>query len=347
MEAFMKYSFRNDYSELAHPKILELMLNNANEQNIGYGLDKHSERAKLLIKKFIDQDVDIHFLAGGTSANKILISHVLRPYEAVISVESGHINVHESGAIEANGHKILYYPGKNGKLLPEEIVQAILVNCDEHMVVPKMVYISNATELGTIYTKKEIKAISDVCKKYNLYLFIDGARLAQALACNENDLTINDFAEFSDAFYIGGTKNGAMIGEALILVNSFFKDNFRNSIKLNGGMLAKGYLVAMQYECLFTDNLYLKLAKHAVDASIVLKEELSKDNIEFFIESNINMHFIILDNKIIKDLNKLYDFEIWKSLDNDRSVIRLVTSWATNINAVYEFVDDFRKLLYD
>ncbi|HHX78220.1 MAG TPA: aminotransferase class I/II-fold pyridoxal phosphate-dependent enzyme [Acholeplasmataceae bacterium] len=340
----MKYSFRNDYSELAHPKILELMIKSANEQNIGYGLDVHSDRAKSLIEKHIKRKVDIHFLAGGTSANKILISHVLKSYEAVISVESGHINVHEAGAVEANGHKILYYPGKNGKLLPEEIVDSVLIHCDEHMVIPKLVYISNATELGTVYTKEEIIAIKEVCEKYNLYLFIDGARIAQALVSHENDLDLNDFAELSDAFYIGGTKNGAMIGEALILVNPLFKKNFRNSIKQNGGMLAKGYLVAMQYECLFTDNLFYVLAKHAVDAGMLLRDELQKEGVEFLIDSNINMQFIIINNEWLKKLNKLYDFEVWKRIDNNKSAIRLVTSWATDIKAIHEFMKDFREI---
>lgn len=343
----MKYSFRNDYSELAHPKIFEFMVKTVNEQNIGYGLDVHSDRAKLLIKKHIKKDVDIHFLAGGTSANKILISHVLKPYEAVISVDSGHINVHEAGAIESSGHKILYYPGKNGKLLPEEIIHSVLLHYDEHMVIPRIVYISNATEVGTVYTKDEIKAIKKVCDKYNLYLFVDGARLAQALVSSENDLTINDFADLADAFYIGGTKNGAMIGEALILVNPLFKENFRNSIKLNGGMLAKGYLVAMQYEVLFTDNLFYELAKHAVDTGTLLKEELLKDEIELFMDSSINMQFVIVNNEVLKALNKLYDFEVWKKIEKNKSVIRLVTSWATDIKAISEFMKDFRKIIYE
>lgn len=340
----MKYSFRNDYSELAHPKILELMVKSVNEQNIGYGLDKHSVNAELLIKRHIKKNVDVHFLAGGTSANKIIISHVLKPYEAVISIASGHINVHEAGAIEASGHKILFYPGKNGKLLPEEIVDAVNTNADEHMVVPKLVYLSNATELGTVYSKSELKTLRDVCDKYKLYLFVDGARLAQALASRENDLTINDFAELADVFYIGGTKNGAMIGEAVIIVNPLFKKYFRNAIKLNGGMLAKGYLVAMQYEVLFTDNLFFELAKHAVDCGMFLRKKLVEENVEFFIESTINMQFIVVSNKTLKKLNELYDFEVWTKLDNDRSVIRLVTSWATNIKKIEEFMKDFREI---
>ncbi|HBQ43472.1 MAG TPA: threonine aldolase, partial [Lactobacillus acetotolerans] len=238
------YSFRNDYSEIAHKNILDALSKYASEQNVGYGLDSHSSNARKLIRKQIDRDidVDVRFLIGGTSCNKIVISHVLRPFEAVIAATTGHINVHEAGAIEASGHKVITVPSHNGKLLPADITKVVHEHVDEHMVVPKMVYISNATETGSIYTKAELTAISKVCHVHNLILYVDGARLGAALTAIGNDLTINDIAQLTDLFYIGGTKNGTLFGEALVIVNDDLKNNFRHSIKQNGGMLAKGFI---------------------------------------------------------------------------------------------------------
>lgn len=338
------YSFKNDYSELACKEILDLMIKSTNEQNVGYGLDNHSIKATRLIKKHFENDVDIHFLVGGTSCNKIVISHTLRPYQAVIAVESGHINVHEAGAIEATGHKVLTVKGVNGKITKEEIIQVYKEHKDEHMVVPKMVYISNSTEIGTIYNRSELKEIFSICKELGLYLFVDGARLGVALTSNENDLSLNDFANLTDVFYIGGTKNGAMLGEAVVIVNDELKPYFRNSIKLNGGMLAKGYLSAMQFEALFTNELFFKLAKNANEAAIVLKKGLAALNVEFFSTSPTNQQFIILDDKIVEALSKEYLFEEWTKFE-DKTAIRLVTSWATDINEIDKFLKHLEKLL--
>lgn len=338
------YSFKNDYSELAHPRILELLNKYAIEQNSGYGHDDHTKRAIEYIKRHFTKDVDVHLLIGGTSTNKIVISHALRPYEAVISVETGHINVHETGAIEATGHKILTTPGRDGKITSEEIIKVYQEHNDEHMVKPKMVYISNSTEIGTIYTKKELTEISQTCKELGLYLFLDGARLGVALTAEGNDLTLDDIANLTDAFYIGGTKNGALIGEAVIISNDALKPFFRYSIKTNGGLLAKGYLTGIQFEALFSDDLFFQLAQHANNCATTLKDGLKELGIEFLNESPTNLQFVILDNKVIEPLRKKYNFEVWEKR-LDQTVIRLVTSWATNPNEVKNFLTDLQQLL--
>lgn len=339
------YSFRNDYSELVHPEILELMKQTLTEQNLGYGLDKHSDLARRLIQEKIrNNNVGIHFLVGGTSCNKIVIAHSLKPYEAVISVDSGHINVHESGAIEASGHKILLVSGENGKITPEKIELVCSKHSGEHMVVPRMVYISNSTEIGTIYKKRELEAIYRKCQELDLYLFIDGARLGVALTADENDLTLADIAEMSDVFYIGGTKNGAMLGEALVIVNPGLKEGFRNTLKQNGGMLAKGYLLGIQFEALFTDKLIFRLARHANEMAMSLKVGLKNLNIKFAFDSPTNQQFIVLDNRIVQALTENYDFEIWEK-NKETTTIRLVTSWATTQDAIDSFLQDLEALL--
>lgn len=338
------YSFKNDYSELVHEDILNLIIKYQKEQNNGYGLDKHSQKATELIKKYIKKDVDVHYLIGGTSANKIVISHILKPYEAVISVATGHINVHETGAIEATGHKVITVKGVDGKVTPKEIIEVFNVHDNEHMVFPKMVYISNTTEVGTIYTKSELQQIAKVCKEYNLYLFLDGARLGVALTADGNDLSMNDIAQLTDIFYIGGTKNGALLGEAVIICNKTINDHFRYSIKQNGGMLAKGYLTGIQFEGLFTNELYFKLAKHANESAKILKNGLSKLNVEFASNSNTNQQFITLSDKVVKELEKDYSFEIWEKLLN-KTTIRLVTSWATDSKEIDIFLNRLKTLI--
>jgi threonine aldolase len=338
------YSFRNDYSELAHKEILDLMMKVAEEQNSGYGLDVHSENAKELIKKRIGVDADIHFLIGGTSCNKIIISHVLRPYEAVISVSTGHINVHETGAIEASGHKVISTPGIDGKINPEEIKRVCKTHCDEHMVVPKMVYISNSTELGTIYTLAELKTLHKLCRELDLYLFLDGARLGVALTAEGNDLSLEDIARMTDVFYIGGTKNGALLGEAVVIVNPKLRENFRHSIKQNAGMLAKGFVAGLQFEALFRGNLYFDLALHANQMAKRLKVGLRKLSVEMGADSPTNQQFITLKRDTVNTLKKDYDFEIWEDR-GEMMTIRLVTSWATTAAAVDAFLVDLERIL--
>lgn len=338
-------SFKNDYSEIAHKNILDLLYKASNEQNNGYGLDDHSMKAKALIKYHLKKEnVDIHFLTGGTSCNKIAISHILRPHQAVISVASGHINVHETGAIEATGHKVLTVKGVNGKITRDEIIDIVRSHTDEHMVMPKMVYISNSTEIGTIYKKNELEEIYSICKELGLYLYLDGARLGVALTSNENDLTLEDIANLTDIFYIGGTKNGAMLGEALVIINEDIKEDFRYSIKLNGGMLAKGFVVGIQFEALFSNNLFFDLAKSTNEKAMLLKNGLQKLGIELEFDSPTNQQFLILDDNVVEQLKKNYKFEIWEKQRN-KTIIRLVTSWATTSEAVTTLLDDLVILL--
>lgn len=333
------YSFKNDYDQIAHPTILENLNKHANIHFNGYGLDDECIEASRLIKKHIKKDVDIHYLIGGTSANKIVISHILKPYEAVISVNTGHINVHETGAIESSGHKIILSNGKDGKILPEEIINIYNSHVNEHMVKPKMVYISNATELGTIYTLAELKQLYHLTRELNMYLFIDGARLGTALTAKDNDLTLDNIANLCDVFYIGGTKNGAMLGEALVISNDNFKSNFRYSIKQNGGMLAKGFLIGIQFISLFTNNLFFDLAKHANKQAEKIRNKLNDLNLNIVSNSKTNIILIELDKDIVNKLAKKYIFEIWESKPSTQ-VIRLVTSWATKDEAVLNFLDD-------
>lgn len=333
-------SFKNDYSELAHPNIFKLMNEYSNQQFNGYGLDSISEKAKDKIKKYFSDEVDIHFMIGGTSVNRTFISHVLKPYEAVISAETGHINVHETGAIESTGHKILLVKTLDGKLKPKEIEDVFNNHVDEHMVIPKLVYISNTTEIGTLYTKEELKALSAKCKELDLYLYLDGARLGVALTNDSNNLSLNDINSLTDAFYLGGTKNGALIGEAIIIKNKLLQSNFRHSIKQNGGMLAKGYLIGIQFEALFTDNLFFEIGKKANDMAKYLANGLKKLNTEFLYPQVSNQVFITLNNSVVEELKTNFSFETWIS-GPEKSTIRLVTSWFTTT----KFVDNFLSFI--
>ena len=336
-------SFKNDYNVLAHPDILNLLLKYSNEVNNGYGLDEHSANATKLIKEHLPNNVDIHFQIGGTSANKTVISHILKPYQAVIAVETGHINVHETGAIEATGHKVLTAKGINGKITCEEIEAICLKHTDEHMVEAKLVYISNSTEIGTLYTKDELTKISNYCRSRNLYLFLDGARLGVALTSPSNDLTLKDIARLTDVFYIGGTKNGALLGEAVVISNDDLKANFRYSIKQNGGMLAKGFLIGMQFEGLFTNDLFFKLGSDANLSAQYLIKGLKALNIVLVSDSPTNQQFIKLKNETVKELEKKYSFEVWEKMP-DYTVIRLVTSWATKMKDIDELLNDLKAL---
>ena len=336
------FNFKNDYSKIAHKNILEALLKYSDENNIGYGLDKHSLNAKNLIKKHLKKDSDIHFLVGGTSANKTVISHSLRPYEAVISVETGHIFVHETGAIEQTGHKIITVKGENGKITANEIINVLKTHTDEHMVYPKMVYISQSTEIGTVYTKSELLEISKVCKENNLCLFIDGARLSVAL--NKSDITLADLEEYSDVFYIGGTKIGALLGEAVVISNDEIKNNFRYSIKQNGGMYAKGFVAGIQFEELFKDNLYFELGKNENEAADYLALELEKRNINLAYPNVTNQLFIEVSNRLFEDLKQIVLFELWEDKGNSK-IIRFVTDFSMNKEYVDKFLIELDKLL--
>lgn len=339
------YSFMNDYSEGAHPRILELLIQSNLEQNAGYGEDQHTAKAKEYIKNRIGKEnIDIHFIPGGTQANLVAISSFLRPHQCVIAADTGHINVHETGAIEATGHKVVAMPSVDGKLTLEAIQAALDHHIDEHMVQPKMVYISNSTELGTIYSKAELSAISDICKRNNLILYLDGARLGSALTCRENDLTLEDMANLVDAFYIGGTKNGALLGEALVICREDLKEDFRYLIKQRGALMAKGFVVGIQFEALFKDNLFFELGKHANDMAEQIADFLKEKGYSFYAPPCTNQLFPIFPNKILEKLSKEFVYSIQTKVDDDHTAVRFVTSWATTQEGVDQLREFFNKL---
>lgn len=335
------YSFKNDYSEGAHPRILNALIETNLEQVEGYGTDDYTLKAiELLRQKIGLHDIDIHFFSGGTQTNLTAISAFLRPHEAIIAANTGHILVHETGAIEATGHKIISMEVNNGKLAPDHIKLALAAHTDEHMVKPKLVYISNPSEIGSIYKKEELEQLSQCCNENNLFLFVDGARLGSALCSEENDMTLTDLATLVDAFYIGGTKNGALLGEALVICNSCLKDDFRFHMKQKGALLAKGKLLSIQFLELFKDDLYFNLAKHANKMAGLLKDGITKAGYQFLTHSPSNQIFPILPNWLIAKLEKNYSFYVWSKVDPDRSAIRLVTSWTTNEEAVIAFIEE-------
>lgn len=333
------YSFNNDYSEGAHPIILKAMMNSNLDQNGGYGLDSHCENARRLIKEEIGRDdVDVHFITGGTQTNLITIAAALRPWQAVIATDKGHINVHETGAIEATGHKVLAMPCPDGKLTPSDILKALDLHTDEHMVQPKMVYISNSTEIGTQYSKAELEALHHICRQKDLYLFLDGARMGAALTSPVNDLTLKDIAELVDVFYIGGTKAGALFGEALIICSDCLKPHYRFMIKQRGAMMAKGWLLGIQFEELFQNHLFYEMAAHSNEMADILRKGIRECGFTFYSDSMTNQLFPIFPDQVIEKLSENFLFSIQEHCGNSQSAIRLVTSWATKEDACHEFV---------
>ena len=325
-------SFRNDYSEIAHPRILEKLLECATTQNDGYGLDTHSAAAADSIRRLLKADVDVHFIPGGTQTNLLAISACLRPYECVIACDTGHVNVHETGAIEGTGHKVVTVPHQNGKLTPEGIREAVKFHADEHMVKPRMVYLSDSTELGTIYNQYELTEIRKVCDELGLLLFLDGARLGSALCSAYNTLELSDLAELCDLFYIGGTKNGALFGEALVIVNPLLKPDFRYMIKNRGAMLAKGFVTGIQFEALFENKaeLYFTLADHANYQAMKIEKALWDKGYEFYVRyEGTNQLFPIVTAEKLSELEQNFAFNVEKPLPDGRAAIRFVTSWAT------------------
>lgn len=338
------YSFTNDYSESAHQNILDALQNTFMEQNVGYGLDEHTENAKEIVKNLIDRDdVDIHILVGGTQTNAICIASFLRPHEAAICVETGHINVHETGAIEASGHKVIGVASPDGKITSDMIQEVVDKHIDEHMVKPKLVYISQSTELGTVYNLKELKEIRQCCDKNNLLLYLDGARLASGLMSEETDMTLSDIARYCDAFYIGGTKSGALFGEMVVICKESLKEDFRYIIKQRGALLAKGMLLGIQFEELFKDNLFFELGKHANKMSLKIKEAIKEAGYEFIAESSTNQLFPILPNKLVENLTKEFSFGDIDKYSENMSTFRIVTSWATKVEEVEKLIKIIRE----
>jgi threonine aldolase len=335
--------FTNDYSEGAHPSILAALAATNTEGNFGYSTDPHTARAHALIREAIGRpDADVHLLVGGTQTNTTAIAAFLRPFEAVISADTGHICVHETGAIEATGHKCIACPNVDGKLTPDAIRAACAANTTEHMVRPRMVYVSQATELGTLYSRSELEALRAVCDEQGLYLYLDGARLAVAL--DASDVTLQDLGRLCDAFYIGGTKNGALIGEALVLINDALKPDFRYHIKQRGGMLAKGWLLGIQFEQLMQGDLYASLGAHANALALQLKAGIAALGYPFLCDSITNQQFPILPDAVVEALGKDFSFEINSKPDATHTCIRLVTSWATQEDAVTQFLAALKAL---
>ena len=339
------YSFKNDYSEGAHPRILEALMESNLEQDEGYGEDCYSTRAVQLLKQKIKRDdIDIHFFSGGTQTNLTAISAFLKPHEAAIAANTGHILVHETGSVEATGHKVISIQVNDGKLNAELIKAVLDSHTDEHMVKPRLVYISDPTEIGSIYTKAELDQISSFCRGNNLLLFLDGARLGSALCSDKNDLELSDLGILCDAFYIGGTKNGALLGEALVICKDSLKEDFRFHMKQKGALLAKGRLLGIQFLELFKDDLYFDLAKHANRMADLLRENIGGMGFKFLTDSPSNQIFPIFPNWIIRKLEEKYSFYVWSQADGESSSIRLVTSWATREDAVLAFIGDLKQL---
>lgn len=333
----MKHKFTNDYSSLCHPQIIEALSKISEEQNVAYGLDKHSFQAEQYIKDIFDSPQgQVYFLSGGTMSNLLFISYALRQYEAVISLETGHINVHETGAVEATGHKIITVKGNNGKMYPRDILQVLKIYKDEHMVKPKLVYISNSTEIGTIYTRKELLALNEVCHDNELYFYIDGARLGSALTSHENDVEPGLFGSVCDAFYVGGAKNGLLLGEALVINNPELQKDFRYHIKNKGAMISKGYLIGAVFEEAFKNGLYFDIAKKTNEVADYLKAQLKACNIDI-LPSPTNQVFATLDKKFAQLLINEYGLELWEEKD-DKVVVRFVTSFTTKKEDVDELI---------
>lgn len=335
--------FNSDYTEGAHPRVLQKLVETNLEQTPGYGTDDYCRQAAGKIKTACgSQDADVHFLMGGTQTNLTLIAAALRPHQAVISAQSGHINVHETGAIEATGHKIIELPSADGKLTAAE-VQAVIDEHHndenfEHAVQPRLVYISNPTEIGTIYSLSELSAISNVCRKHEVFLYLDGARLGYGLAAPGNDLDLPAITALCDAFYIGGTKVGALFGEALVITNPLLKKDFRYLLKQKGGMLAKGRLLGLQFLALFEDGLYLEIADHAVGLAMRIKQACQKRGYPFLIDSVTNQQFPILPDSTLACIGQQFTYSWWARIDETHSAVRFCTSWATREEDVKELI---------
>lgn len=338
--------FDTDYMEGAHPDVMRRLLETNLEQTVGYGSDPYTQRAKDLIRKACGvPEAGVHFLVGGTQTNSTVIDGLLRQHEGVIAAETAHINVHESGAIEATGHKVLTLPQHNGKLEAEEVEKYITDfyrdETYEHMVAPGMVYISHPTELGTLYSLDELEKLSAVCRRSNIPLYMDGARLGYGLAAENTEVTLTDIARLCDVFYIGGTKVGALFGEAVVAPDPKRLPHFFPLIKQHGALLAKGRLLGIQFETLFTDHLYERMGKHAVRLALKLKEAFKSKGYKLQLDSPTNQQFVCLPNETIDRLLQHATFELWGPRGEKETVVRFVTSWATR----EEDVDAFIRLL--
>lgn len=336
--------FDSDYMEGAHPRILQRLLETNMEKTAGYGKDAYCNAAREKIRKACAcPGAEVHFLVGGTQTNATVIDALLRTHEGVVAADTGHISVHEAGAIEASGHKVLTLPQRDGKLAADDVAAYLRTwhqdaNHD-HMVAPGMVYVSHPTEYGTLYAKAELEALNTVCREYGIPLFLDGARLGYGLAARGTDVTLEVLAQLCGVFYIGGTKVGAMFGEAVIIPNPALTRSFFTIMKQHGALLAKGRMLGIQFDTLFTDNLYIDISRHAIDLAEKLKAGLVAKGYRFHIDSPTNQQFIILENSRMHELGKKATFSFWESLDADHTVIRFATSWATLESDVDELLE--------
>ena len=336
--------FESDYTEGAHPKILERLNETNMIQASGYGHDEFCESAKNKIRKTINcPNAQIQFITGGTQTNQIVIDTMLKPFEGVVSAQTGHVNSHEAGAIEYTGHKVIPIPQHEGKIdgteLNDHLETFFSDGNNEHMVFPGMVYISHPTEYGTLYTKNELTKISSICRKNNIPLFMDGARLGYGIMAKSSDLSLEDIAELCDVFYIGGTKCGALCGEAVVFTKNNMPLHFENLVKKHGALLAKGRLLGVQFDALFTDNLYLEISKNAIDTAEVLKKALKEKGYRFLLDSPTNQQFVILENKFMEELKKSVKFNFWEKYDKDHTVVRFATSWSTKMENVEKLIN--------
>ncbi len=342
------YRFECDYTEGAHPRILDALVKTNREQTPGYGEDEFCETArKIICLACGKEEMHVHFLMGGTQANTTVIASILRPHQAAICAEQGHIAVHESGSIEATGHKVITLPSENGKITAAQVRKCVDGHWSdpthEHCPQPAMVYISHPTETGLIYTKQELRELRRVCDEKHIPLYLDGARLGYALGSEENDVFMADLAKLCDVFYIGGTKVGAMFGEAVCICNEELNRDFRYHIKQHGGLLAKGRFLGIQFETLFKDGLYLELGKNAVREAMRIKDAFRSAGCDFLYDSPTNQQFPILNGAVLEELKKYYSFSIWQELPGDKTAVRFATSWATRPETVDALVNDIKK----
>ena len=336
--------FESDYTEGAHPKILERLNETNMIQASGYGHDEFCESAKNKIRKTINcPNAQIQFITGGTQTNQIVIDTMLKPFEGVVSAQTGHVNSHEAGTIEYTGHKVIPIPQHEGKIDGTELNDYLETffsdGNNEHMVFPGMVYISHPTEYGTLYTKNELTKISSVCRKNNIPLFMDGARLGYGIMAKSTDLSLEDIADLCDVFDIGGTKCGALCGEAVVFTKNNMPLHFENLVKKHGALLAKGRLLGVQFDALFTDNLYLEISKNAIDTAEALKKALKEKGYRFLLDSPTNQQFVILENKFMEELKKSVKFNFWEKYDKDHTVVRFATSWSTKMENVEKLIN--------
>ena len=340
--------FRNDYSQGAHESVMAALLAHSGEQNRGYGMDEHCGRAADVIRKLCDcPGAAVHFLPGGTQANLTVIAAILCPHQGVLCSDSAHIFTHETGAIEATGHKALFLPGYDGRLEAEDVEKYVTEHYAsetfEHMPQPGMVEIANATELGTVYTLRQLTELSRVCRKHKLPLYLDGARLGYALAAEDSDLTFEKVAELADVFTIGGTKQGALYGEALVIVDPALQKDFRYHIKQRGGLLSKGFLMGIQFEALMTDDLYLRLSRHADRLALRFRDALRAEGVPFLVNSSTNQQFPIFPNTVLEKIGKDYGFEFTQRTDDDHAAVRFCFSWGTKEEDVTGLIEDIAR----